>query len=79
MGCNKPLIRFYVPHDREALIVFIANSQVNYLIGLVLGAGSMLGAWIATHVAIKHGTKFVRWFLLGAVLVFAVKLLVLVS
>lgn len=59
-----------------ALIVFIANSQINYLIGLVLGAGSMLGAWIATHVAIKHGTKFVRWFLLATVLVFAFKLLV---
>ncbi len=59
-----------------ALIVFVLNSQVNYRIGLVLGAGSMLGAWIATHVAIKHGTKFVRWFLLATVLVFALKLLV---
>ncbi len=59
-----------------ALIVFVLNSQVNYLIGLVLGVGSMLGAWIATHVAIKHGTKFVRWFLLATVLVFALKLLV---
>jgi len=59
-----------------ALIVFVLNSQVNYLIGLVLGAGSMLGAWIATHVAVKQGAKFIRWFLLGAVLVFAVKLLV---
>lgn len=59
-----------------ALVVFIANSQVNYLIGLMLGAGSMLGAWIATRVAVKQGTKFIRWFLLGAVFVFAVKLLV---
>lgn len=59
-----------------ALIVFVVNSQVNYLIGLVLGAGSMLGAWIATHVAVKHGTKFIRWFLLASVLLFALKLLI---
>lgn len=59
-----------------ALIVFIANSQVNYLIGLVLGAGSMLGAWIATHVAVKQGVKFIRWLLLATVLGFALKLLV---
>ncbi|MGE0078843.1 MAG: sulfite exporter TauE/SafE family protein [Bacteroidales bacterium] len=59
-----------------ALVIFIVNNQVDYLLGLILGAGNMLGAWIATRVAVKQGTKFIRWFLLGTVLVFALKLLV---
>lgn len=59
-----------------ALGVFMLNNQVDYWLGLIMGLGNMLGAWLATHVAVKHGTKFIRWFLLGTVLVFAVKLLV---
>lgn len=59
-----------------ALGVFILNNQVDYLLGIIMGIGNMLGAWIATHVAVKQGTKFIRWFLLGTVFVFAVKLLV---
>lgn len=58
-----------------ALSVFIYNGQVNYMYGITLGMGNMLGAWIATRVAIKRGAKFIRWFLLITVLVFAVKLL----
>lgn len=59
-----------------ALGVFILNHQVNYIFGISMGAGSMLGAWIATHVAVKRGAGFIRWFLLACVFVFAVKLLV---
>jgi len=59
-----------------ALIVFIVNNQVDYLLGIIMGAGNMLGAWIATHVAVKKGTKFIRWFLLVVVLAFALKLLI---
>lgn len=58
-----------------ALAIFVVSRQVNYTLGLILGAGSMLGAWVATHVAVKRGVKFVRWILLVAVLGSAVKLL----
>ncbi len=58
-----------------ALAVFIVNNQVNYTLGLILGIGSMLGAWIAAHIAVKQGVKFIRWFLLVVVLIFAIKLL----
>ena len=58
-----------------ALGVFIYNDQVDYKLGLLLGVGSMIGAWVATHVAIKGGSAFIRWFVLVAVFVFAVKLL----
>ena len=58
-----------------AIGVFIYNGQVNFMYGIVLAIGNMLGALIATRVAIKRGAKFIRWFLLVTVLVFAVKLL----
>ncbi len=58
-----------------ALAVFIYNNQVNYLLGFILGTGNMTGAWVASHVAIKKGNKFIRWFMLVTVLVFAIKLL----
>lgn len=58
-----------------ALGVFIFNKQVNYLLGFILGLGSMFGAWVATHVAVKRGVNFIRYFLLITVFIFAIKML----
>lgn len=58
-----------------ALAVFIFNNQVDYFIGIILGVGNMIGAWIATHVAVKKGTVFIRWVLLIAVFGFSIKML----
>lgn len=58
-----------------ALSVFIFNKQVDYLLGFLLGFGSMIGAWVATHVAVSKGVGFIRWFLLVTVFAFAVKML----
>ncbi len=58
-----------------AILVFIFNNQVDYKLGFILAIGSMLGAWVATRVAIKRGAEFIRWFMLVAILVSAVKLL----
>ncbi len=58
-----------------ALIVFIINHQVNFILGFVLAIGSMLGAFIGTKVAISWGPKFVRYILLIAISVSAIKLL----
>ena len=58
-----------------ALIVFVINDQVNWFIGLILAIGNMTGAWFATKVAVKRGAEFVRWFLIGVVIVSAILLL----
>lgn len=58
-----------------ALAVFIINKQVDYFLGIVLGIGSMFGAWLATHVAVTRGIGFIRWFLLVTVLAVAIKML----
>jgi uncharacterized membrane protein YfcA len=57
-----------------ALIVFVINAQVNYLLGFVLAIGSMLGAFVGAKVAVSWGAKFVRYVLLAAILGSALKL-----
>ncbi len=58
-----------------ALIVFIVNDQVDWLPGLVLAAGNMLGAWVAARMAIEKGAKFVRWILIAVIVVSSAVLL----
>lgn len=58
-----------------ALVVFMVNNQVDYLVGVILGVGSMAGAWFAARLAIKKGAPLIRYFLLGTLLLFAAKLL----
>lgn len=57
-----------------ALVIFIANDQVNYLLGAVLGIGNAFGGWAATHVAIKKGHSWIRGFVMVSVTLFALKL-----
>lgn len=58
-----------------ALAVFVLNGQVVWFVGLVLAVGNMLGAWIATRVAVKQGANFVRWLLIAVVAVSGAQLL----
>ena len=57
-----------------ALIVFILNNQVNFILGFVLAIGSVLGAFVGAKVAVSWGPKFVRYVLLTAILASALKL-----
>jgi len=58
-----------------ALLVFQASGQVAWGVGLVLGLGNMLGAWLATRFAVNKGAAWVRWFVIAVVLVSAAQLL----
>ena len=57
------------------LPVFIYTGQVDILVGIVLGIGSVIGAKMAISVSIKKGDKFIRIALLILLSAFAVKLL----
>ena len=59
----------------SALIVFIRNGQVDWIIGLILATGNMLGSWIATKVAVERGAVWVHRLLVAVVIVSALKLL----
>ncbi len=58
-----------------ALLIFAWNGQVNWGMGVILGVGNMMGAWLGTHVAIKKGHKFIKHVVTVAVIIFAIKLL----
>jgi uncharacterized membrane protein YfcA len=51
-----------------SLVVFVLNGDVDWVFGLVHGAGNMVGAFLASHYAIGWGTKFLRWFMVAIVI-----------
>src|SRR6056297_1243162 len=62
-------------YNALAFVVFALNHQVDYKIGLILGIGNMLGAFVATRVAVKKGPQFARYVLLVALVISSLKLL----
>ena len=58
-----------------ALPVYLAHGMVEWRSGLLLTAGSIIGAWIGSMVAIRRGAKFVRILIAVTVIAFAGKLL----
>lgn len=58
-----------------ALIVFVVNAQVRWEYGLLLAAGQGLGAWVAARMAVARGAQFVRWVLIGILVLSAAALL----
>jgi uncharacterized protein len=51
-----------------ALAVFVIDGQVNYLYGLILSAGSVIGALIASYLAVKKGAGFIRAVIVASVI-----------
>jgi len=68
----KVLIVFmYVPFS---LAVYIYNDQVNYLYGFVLAIGNVMGAIIASKMAVEKGAGFVRWVIAAVVILTALQI-----
>jgi uncharacterized membrane protein YfcA len=61
VGANALKNLIVLVFSAAALVVFVINDQVEWTLGLLLGAGQAVGAWVATHFAIKRGAGFVRW------------------
>jgi uncharacterized membrane protein YfcA len=57
-----------------AIPVFVLHDQVQWAVGLLLGAGQAVGAWVAAYVAVKRGASFVRMFVIVTVLLSAIAL-----
>lgn len=58
------VLLFTVP----ALFIFIYNQQVMLFEGLLLAAGSSIGAWLGSHAAIKKGAGYIRFFIIATLL-----------
>ena len=58
-----------------ALAVFASQGKVEWLLGLVLGAGAAVGGWLGARLTLLKGHAWLRTVVIVAVLVFAVRLL----
>jgi uncharacterized membrane protein YfcA len=72
---NAAKVALVLAYTPVALVFFFSASQVDLLVGLVLSAGQMTGAWIAARLAIAKGAAWVRWVLVAAAIVAATRLL----
>lgn len=57
-----------------SLMVFIGFGLVSWRIALTLAAGSALGGWLGSHVAVLGGEKWIKIFLTVSVIAMALKL-----
>ncbi|MBW2066191.1 MAG: sulfite exporter TauE/SafE family protein [Deltaproteobacteria bacterium] len=58
-----------------AIGVFFINDQIRWEIGGLLAIGNAIGGWIAAKLALRRGTRFVRFVLIAVATVSAAKLL----
>ncbi len=58
-----------------ALAMFAFGGQVLWLVGLCMGVGQALGAWIGSHMVMRHGARLVRPLLVVVSLSITIKLL----
>jgi uncharacterized membrane protein YfcA len=73
----KNLIVFF--YAIFALLVFLIDGKVNYMYGLLLSAGSIVGALIASHLAVKKGAGFIRAVIVVSVILTILQVTGLVS
>ena len=58
-----------------AILIFIFSGNVNWFFGLTLAFGNALGAWWGAKLSVKKGEKFIKFVLVGAILIMSMKLL----
>lgn len=62
-----------------ALVIFMINGQVDWLVGIALALGNGLGGWFAAKMAVERGAVFVRYVLIAVVVISAVRFLGIVE
>jgi uncharacterized membrane protein YfcA len=43
-----------------SLLVFVVGGKVLWLLGLCMAVGAVLGGWLGSHFALKHGARLIR-------------------
>lgn len=59
-----------------SLLFFALGGHVLWAVGLSMGIGQMIGAWIGSHLVLRHGTLLIRFFLIATSIGISIKLLV---
>lgn len=71
-SANTKLFNF--TSNFASLLLFAAGGKVLVLLGLVMAVGSIVGAWIGAHVAIRFGARVIRPLLVAISLILTGKL-----
>ncbi|MBZ0242370.1 MAG: sulfite exporter TauE/SafE family protein [Bacteroidales bacterium] len=58
-----------------ALAVFVFNDAVNWKFGLIHAIGNVIGAYVASHIAVEKGAAFVKWVIVVVILLTSAQLL----
>ncbi len=61
------------------IIVFFVNGQIIWTYSLIMTVGNVAGAFIASRIAVAKGAKFVRWVIVGVILLTALHLFNIVN
>jgi len=67
---------FQALYTIPALIVFAVSQNVDWLVGVTMGLGSAIGAYVATRVSVKGGDRVIRRFVAVAFALMAIRLFV---
>jgi hypothetical protein len=59
-----------------SLLLFALAGKVVWTLGLMMGAGQMAGAWLGSHLVLRHGARLVRPVLVAVSLAITLRLLV---
>lgn len=66
---------FNMASNVASVVLFSLGGHTIWLLGLVMATGAMAGAWLGSHVAIRHGAAVIRPLLILMSLVLTAKLL----
>ncbi|WP_020396959.1 TSUP family transporter [Thiolinea disciformis] len=61
--------------NAAALFIFILSGHVLWLTGLIMGTGQIIGSWVGSHMAAKHGVRLIRPLLIVVSLLVSLRLL----
>jgi len=56
------IVLLYMPFS---FLIFMWQSEIHWVYGLVMTIGSVVGAYIGSHMAVKKGITFVKWSIVG--------------
>jgi len=58
-----------------SLVFFATGGQVFWALGLAMGTGQIIGAWLGSHLAIRHGGEIIQPLVIGVSILISLKLL----
>lgn len=76
VNTNSHKVLIVLLYTIPALAIFVASGEVDWLLGMILAAGTALGGIIGTRITVKGGDQWIRWIAAIAVVAITAKLVI---